>query len=301
MPNSLLRLCKITGRTACLLAFSLPFMLSAVAFAAEVNGGVLIVTANEPYSTGTIVSAGTLQVGKDTIAKSGAAATLHLADGDYLAGELRGCGEAKTLRWQGSAFAAPLDFPLGSVSTVSFPVRGPRPRPDSPYCLELDGGDVLFGTLIGLSDKECRFDAAGLGVLNIQRSAIRRIVHSRGAADLVYLGPNGLLEWKQSPLGAWQQDAGRLFTSQNGASLVGDLGLPKRACIDFEISWTSDPDFTLVLGERAGSAPENKVARPGARVGVARVRVLVVGVGANPSAPEKNRLFASRFLPAIWC
>ena len=50
---------------------------------------------------------------------------------------------------------------------------------------------------------------------------------------------------------AWEQDAGRLFTTRDEASLVGELGIPKQACIEFELSWTSDPDFTWSLGTRA--------------------------------------------------
>ncbi len=295
MPNFLLKLCKTTGRIACLSAVSLPLMLSAVAFAVDINGGVLIVTNKEPYSTGTVVSAGTPQVGKDAIAKSGTSATLHLSDGDYLAGELLACKDAEALRWQGAAFAAPLALPLSAISTVSFPLHPGatgRLHPNSPYCLELDGGDVLFGTLLGLSEKECRFDAAGLGVLHVERSAIQRIVHSSGAGDLVYLGPNGLLEWKPSPPGAWQQDAGRISTSQNGASIVGDLGLPKRACIDFEISWMSDPDFTLVLGARADSVSENNFMR-------LRAGMVVQRPAPMPRRPIRHS--ASKFLPAIWC
>ncbi len=84
--------------------------------------------------------------------------TLHLSGGDYLAGELCDCDQADHLLWQGSAFVAPLDFPLAAVSAVSFPRRSPvrsepQPRPDGPYCLELDGGDVLFGALAGLSSQ----------------------------------------------------------------------------------------------------------------------------------------------------
>jgi peroxiredoxin len=192
--------------------------------------------------------------GPSLVASSGTAgasdpsSTLHLANGDYLAGELLGCDAKGDLRWQGSAFAAPLDFPLNAVSGVSFPAGGPRPRPKGPYCLELEGGDALFGTLVGLSKERAQFESPGLGTLNIQRSAIRRLSHCREGADLVYLGPNGLLEWTESPGGAWEQDAGRLFTTRDDASLNGDLGLPKQACIEFELSWNSDPDFTWILG-----------------------------------------------------
>ena len=108
-------------------------------------------------------------------ADSAAAATLHLSNGDYLAGELRDCGEAGVLRWQAPAFAAPLGFPLGAVSAVFFPARGARPRPDGGYCLELEGGDILFGSLVGLSKEDCRFDAVDLGLG--PRQALRRPPH----------------------------------------------------------------------------------------------------------------------------
>jgi len=191
-----------------------------------------------------------------------ARSTLHLANGDFLNGELRDsagtpdAGPAGYLRWQGSAFAGPLDFPLSAVSGVSFPAgqHAPAagPQADGPYCLELEGGDTLFGTLVGLSGQEAQFDAPGLGLLHVQRSSVQRIWHFRGEADPIYLGPNGLLEWKGTASRGWEQDAGRLFTTQNGASLVGELGIPARACVDFELSWTSDPDFTWSLGTGAG-------------------------------------------------
>jgi peroxiredoxin len=253
------------SRTFGLLAVSLLLQFSAVTFAVQGQPGVLTVTGYEPYNTGTKVITSDA-ASQDKSSPSSTVATLHLANGDFLAGELRPCGDAGILRWQGTAFAAPLDFSLGAVSTVTFPTRGPRPHPDSPYCLELDGGDVLFGNLMGLSNNEIAFDAAGLGLIHVQRSAVKRIVHSRGAADLIYLGPNGLLDWKQSPGGTWQQEAGRLSTTQDGASIVGDLGLPKQACIDFEISWTTDPDFTWVLG--AGS--DYVAVRDRDRVGMVR-------------------------------
>jgi peroxiredoxin len=261
-------------RTLRLLAFSLLLALPAGSPGAEM-------AMTNTYGDGTTISSGKLQLGNGAIAGSGTAATLHLSNGDYLAGELRGCGQTGILRWQGPAFLAPLDFPLGVVSAVSFPAPGSRPPPAGGYCLELDGGDVLYGDLAGLSGDDCRFDAAGLGLLHVQRPAIQRIFHCRQGADLVYLGPNGLLEWEQSPNGAWRQDAGGISTDQAGASLVGDLGLPNQACVDFALSWTPNPDFSLVFGTRAKSPSEPLVAPVRAR------RVLRAG----GDSPPDNGLF----------
>ena len=87
--------------------------------------------------------------------------TLHLAGGDYLAGELRDCDQQGTLRWQGSAFVAPLDFPLSAVSGVSFPaghrsghhvpmvVVGPRPTAPTAW-------SSMEGTLSSALSSGCR-------------------------------------------------------------------------------------------------------------------------------------------------
>jgi peroxiredoxin len=150
-----------------------------------------------------------------------------------------------------------LDFPLGTVSAVRFPTRAERPRPPGPYCFELEGGDVLFGALVGLSAQKAELDVPGLGLLHVQRSALQRILQWRGGADLVYAGPNGLSEWKESsPGGGWRQESGQLFTARDGASLIGDLGIPAQACIEFELSWTDllsrtlTPDFVFAMGAR---------------------------------------------------
>ncbi len=161
-----------------LLAVSLLPMLGVGPFAAEVDGQVaLTITNNAAIEDGPNTGA------NDAVSRNPApeyrasgsragdkeAATLHLSGGDYLAGELCACGKAGTLRWQSPAFAAPLEFPVSAVGAVFFPASASRPRPDGGYCLELAGGDVLFGSLTGLSKDDCRFDAAGLGPLNIQR------------------------------------------------------------------------------------------------------------------------------------
>jgi len=228
---------KLIGHVSWLLAVPLLLMPGAGSLGAEVPAGPSAAGTMYPWST------------------------LHLSNGDYVAGELRGCDKGGNLQWQSTAFVEPLDFPLSAVSAVSFPARGPRPHPDGPYCLELDGGDVLFGNLVGLTSQQVQLDAPGLGLLHVERSAVQRILHYRGGADLIYLGPNGLLEWKEFPAGAWQQDSGRLFTGRDVASLVGDFGIPARACLDFELSWKWEPDFTWALGASAGSPGDDPVFR----------------------------------------
>ena len=136
-------------------------------------------------------------------------------------------------------------------AAVHFPSPRERSKPKGEYCFELQGGDLLFGSLAGLTPKEAEVDSPRFGRLHIQRTRLERIVRWRDGEDLVYMGPNGLSEWDESgPDGAWRQEANHLATDQDGAHIAGDLRIPPQACIELELSWTKSPDFVLALGAR---------------------------------------------------
>ena len=59
-----------------------------------------------------------------------------------------------------------------------------RPRPEGDLCFELAGGDMLFGTLVALDDKQAELDIPRIGRLHVERSNIHRIYRWRGSADL---------------------------------------------------------------------------------------------------------------------
>src|SRR5439155_26981098 len=68
-------------------------------------------------------------------------------------------------------------------------------------------------------------------------------------ADNIYLGPNGLADWKETGAkGQWREEGGQLVTEKPGAALFGDVGIPEQARIDVEISWRQKPDFVFALG-----------------------------------------------------
>jgi peroxiredoxin len=174
---------------------------------------------------------------------------IHLSNGGYAAGNLADSDDPGVVRWQGASFVSPFDFRLGGVSSVHFPPPAEPPKPGGPYCFELAGGDVLFGNLLGLNEKEAELEVASLGKLHVRRPAIHRIERWREGADLVYVGPNGLTGWNApSPKDAWREDLGQLVTDKAGASIRADVRLPDRAVIEFEISWTDKPDFVLAVG-----------------------------------------------------
>src|SRR5581483_10931597 len=172
----------------------------------------------------------------------------HLTDGSFLPGEVRPSDDPGVLRWRSPAFARPLDFPLGRVNAVHYPVAGPPPKPAGEYGIELINDDVLFGDLRGLTDDALDVDSARLGRVRLRREHVRRLFRT-GGADLVYVGPNGLAGWKESAATPqWRDEGGQLVTDQRWASLYADVGLPEKALVEVELSWKQTPDFLFALG-----------------------------------------------------
>src|SRR5262249_25058323 len=71
----------------------------------------------------------------------------------------------------------------------------------------------------------------------------------RGASVPVYLGPNGLVGWtpaKDAP--GWRDETGHLVAEGAGSALTGEVGLPAKAVVEFELSWKTRPDFLLAIG-----------------------------------------------------
>lgn len=190
--------------------------------------------------------------------------TLQVHGGDRITGHFCDCDQPDILRWQSEAFAKPFDFDVSTIGMVQFPVQAERLKAEGDYSIEMQGGDVLFGSLLGLTAEEVRLEGARFGVLHVQRKYVRSIQRWQGGANLVYAGPsglpegesvytgpNGLQEWeREHPQGAWRQEANSLTTNQAGALLARNFDLPAHAAIEFELSWTSKPDFIFALGAR---------------------------------------------------
>jgi peroxiredoxin len=198
-------------------------------------------------------------------------AVLHLTDGSFLPGSLVDTARPGVLRWQASSFASPFEFPVDRVNAIHWPPPAVVPKPDGELCFELAGGDVVFGSLISLSEKQAELEIPRIGRLRVDRSIVHRIYRWHGSADLVYLGPNGMAGWNETvspqnpkyadmpgtipppreaapPQKGWREESGQLVTDRDGASIQGNFTIPAKAVIEFEMSWKSKPDFVFALG-----------------------------------------------------
>ncbi len=179
---------------------------------------------------------------------------LTLANGDFTAGRLIDSEQPHVIRWQAEGFVAPFEFAQRDVVSLHLASPGERQVPTGDYSFEMASGDLLFGKLVGLSEETVELELPLFGRTQLARSSLRRIRRWGDAADLLYLGPNGLADWDlSSPTDAWQEESGHLITGQDGAFIQKDFKLPAQAVIEFEISWKSTPNFALALGVEGGN------------------------------------------------
>jgi thiol-disulfide isomerase/thioredoxin len=185
----------------------------------------------------------------DTPTAASEPAVLFLRNGGFVPGSLATSGQPGLIRWQPSSFTAAFEFSCGTFNAIHFPVPATLPKPVGDYCFELAGGDVIFGSLVAMDGEQAELEIQRFGRLRIDRAVISRIYRWRSSGDLVYLGPNGLSGWQQATdKKGWKEEQGQPWTDQDGAGIRGELGLPARASVEFEISWKTKPDFVFALG-----------------------------------------------------
>jgi thiol-disulfide isomerase/thioredoxin len=179
----------------------------------------------------------------------GPIATIHLKNGSYCTGALIDTQSGESLRWQGADFTSPFTFSIDAVNAVRFPVPEKLPQPEGDFCFELNGGDLLFGSLKSLDGEQVVVDATELGQLHVDRRIVRRMFRCADG-DMVYFGPSGLQGWQAAIAGpaAFREEAGQLVAEQKGAAIRRDFAAPPLACFEFELSWTKRPDFDLAVG-----------------------------------------------------
>ncbi len=160
---------------------------------------------------------------------SPAAAVLHLTDGNFLSGELKDSTKPGVIRWHATPFVSTFDFPVNAVNAIHWPPPATIAKPSADYCFELAAGDVVFGRLVGLDDKQAELDVPRIGHLHVDRSHLHRIYRWRDSADLIYLGPNGLNGWTETNPTQPNLGNGRVRNVSNSTSCAERTTRPERS------------------------------------------------------------------------
>jgi len=177
--------------------------------------------------------------------------SLHWANGDQMLGQLLGSTSSR-LRWKSSIFAEPFSLDLKQLLSVRFP-QTEKPEQVEPLRFITHAGDVLYGELVDITDRQLVINSRRHGQVKLPQSAIRtfRRLHDEG---LIYLGPNGVDGWKtvsvQRRTSEWTTNSeGELSTTILGAELFRDLKLPEISEIELTLRWDRRPGFLITFAD----------------------------------------------------
>ncbi len=175
---------------------------------------------------------------------------LELLDGNTVEGRLVAGVSADHVHWHGLSFMEPFQFRLQTIKSIKFPPeRDQREEPDA-FAFELHNGDLITGRPTKWSRDFIEIRSGRFGNIGIQTASIHRLYRIAKNPSLVFAGLSGLQNWisTASASSEWQEEGNQLWTDSPGATLYGDFDLPRRAVVEFELSWDQSPDFVLAIG-----------------------------------------------------
>ena len=187
---------------------------------------------------------------------------VHLTGGGQSAGKIQALAVPGELRWKAVSIDLPRHAGWNEVAAIEWPRAVKRPNPTGDFSFELAAGDVLFGSLVGLDEHEAELEVPRAGRIHVSRSSLRRINRQTADDGLIYLGPNGLVGWKElAAQNNWRSDSGRPTTGQEETLIWCEPGLPALASIEFAISWKIKPDFVFAVGVGENAASSKNAFR----------------------------------------
>lgn len=185
---------------------------------------------------------------------------LRLSNGDVYEGQWLP-GEGGLIRWQSGWFAAPFQFECRYLEELA--MRSvPQEYQEEPFRLLVSNGDVLHGDLVALDGTTVTLRSERHGMVRVNRSSLLKLTRLNNPS-LVFSGPSSLEGWmvldgegrrrRESVQGVMQfwtpVSGGGLKTERWRAELYRPLELPEQLEVDFQITCSARPEFTLALHE----------------------------------------------------
>jgi hypothetical protein len=197
---------------------------------------VQILNGNRIIVNGGVVVFGDGGDGKEGKGEETNPATPHaieFSDGSRLHGVLDSIdGVKKELVWRDADASAPIAFPLGQVSRMTFETKA---KQDAKVhaTVKLTGGDWLAADVVALQGGKLQLKLADGTPVAIDRARIEWVYLSKGAAPECYDGPTSFSGWTAA--GGWVYREGALRSTQ--PSVIGRLfeQLPDQVEYRFEV------------------------------------------------------------------
>lgn len=161
--------------------------------------------------------------------------TVRFSNKDRLTGTIESLSP-ETLVWKSPILEKPTPFFLKDVLDLTLPPEVPQVPARHEASVTLTNGDVLKGQLASVGDGIIGLDTWFAGRLELNRLMVSDIRINQ-LPDLIYRGPTGLEDWKQTgDKDGWTyQKEG--FQSSSPSSIERNMKLPDECSISFDIAW----------------------------------------------------------------
>ncbi len=127
------------------------------------------------------------------------------------------------------------------------PCTGTRAK--GTWGVELIHGDLFYGELVDWQAEFTVWDTPLHGRVRLRTQDIRRVFRWNDGNKLLYVGPNGHLEWTSvGEVEGTYIDRGHVVLNQPGVALRHDVHLAAMCRIDLELAWANKPASSLALG-----------------------------------------------------
>lgn len=169
--------------------------------------------------------------------------TVRFSNNDRLSGSI-GSLSPEMLIWKSPILEKPVPFFLKNVLELTLTPEHPQISARHEASVALTNGDMIRGQLASVSDEVIGLDTWFAGRMKINRLMVSDIKITE-LPDLIYRGPTGLDDWKQSgDKPAWTYQNG-CFRSSGAGSIARDMKLPDECSIAFDVAWRGS--FSLDL------------------------------------------------------
>lgn len=177
------------------------------------------------------------------LAAEDAVSTVRFSNNDRLSGSIESLSP-EMLVWKSSILEKPTPFFLKDVLDLTLTPDSPQSTARHEASISLTNGDMLRGQLASASDKVIELDTWFAGRMKLNRLMVSDI-RINTLPDLIYRGPAGLEDWKQSGEDpTWTYRNGS-FRSSSSGSIARNMKLPDECSIAFDVAWRGSLNLDL--------------------------------------------------------
>lgn len=170
---------------------------------------------------------------------------VRFANNDQISGSLESLTTERIV-WNSPILEKPTPFFLKNVLDLSLSAALPKINAKHEATVSLTNGDAVRGQLASISDDAVELDTWFAGRMKFRRVMISAIRVDE-KASLIYQGPTGLDDWKQSgEAPAWTfRDSS--FRSTAAGGIAREIDLPDETSISFDAAWRNQFGLKVIF------------------------------------------------------